>query len=121
MSADVPTTAGLDLHGDRAAQRGNPSFVWRAGQDRRLTMILNGANVPPGGRIGRALVDEEADRLRTSWSDGPRRDRVSAVLGAAADELDRFDRVQLEDVLEVCARARSLSAAGRELFAVSRR
>ena len=57
MSADVPTTAGLDLHGDRAAQRGNPSFVWRAGQDRRLTMILNGANVPLGGRIGRALVD----------------------------------------------------------------
>ena len=57
MTADVHTTDGLDLHGERAAQRGNPSFVWRAGQDRRLTMILNGANVPLGGRIGRALVD----------------------------------------------------------------
>ncbi|MEZ4611995.1 MAG: hypothetical protein R2838_17420 [Caldilineaceae bacterium] len=52
MTADVHTTDGLDLHGDRAAQRGNPSFVWRAGQDRRLTMILNGANVPPGGGSG---------------------------------------------------------------------
>ncbi|HBQ13473.1 MAG TPA: transcriptional regulator, partial [Myxococcales bacterium] len=35
--------------------------------------------------------------------------------------LDRFDRVQLEDVLRVCERAPSLSAAGRELFAQSRR
>jgi SAM-dependent methyltransferase len=30
----------LELHGERAALRGNPSFVWRAGQDRRLDMIL---------------------------------------------------------------------------------
>jgi SAM-dependent methyltransferase len=29
-----------DLHGARAALRGNPSFVWRAGQERRLEMIL---------------------------------------------------------------------------------
>ena len=35
-------------------------------------------------------------------------------------QLDRFDRVQLEDVLAVCRDARSLSAAGRELFASSR-
>ena len=35
----------LDLHGERAALRGNPSFVWRAGQDRRLNMILHWA--PP--------------------------------------------------------------------------
>ena len=31
----------LDLHGERAALRGNPSFVWRAGQNRRLEMILH--------------------------------------------------------------------------------
>jgi SAM-dependent methyltransferase len=30
----------LELHGERAALRGNPSFVWRAGQNRRLDMIL---------------------------------------------------------------------------------
>jgi transcriptional regulatory protein RtcR len=34
--------------------------------------------------------------------------------------LDRFDRVQLADVLRVCQEARSLSAAGRVLFAASR-
>lgn len=35
-------------------------------------------------------------------------------------ELDRFERVQLEDVLAVCAESESLSQAGRTLFAVSR-
>lgn len=42
-----------DLHGARAALRGNPSFVWRAGQERRLRMILRWA---PYVRR-RALVD----------------------------------------------------------------
>ena len=42
-----------DLHGERAALRGNPSFVWRAGQERRLAMILAWA---PETR-DRALVD----------------------------------------------------------------
>ena len=36
------------------------------------------------------------------------------------ETLDRFDRVQLEDVLAVCAVRRSLSAAGRMLFNRSR-
>ncbi|MCS6826421.1 MAG: class I SAM-dependent methyltransferase, partial [Caldilinea sp.] len=30
----------FNLHGERAALRGNPSFVWREGQDRRLKMIV---------------------------------------------------------------------------------
>jgi transcriptional regulatory protein RtcR len=34
--------------------------------------------------------------------------------------LDRFDRLQLADVVRCCRRHRSLAAAGRELFAVSR-
>lgn len=38
---------------DRAALRGNPSFVWRAGQARRLQMILDAAPQP----LQRALVD----------------------------------------------------------------
>jgi transcriptional regulatory protein RtcR len=43
------------------------------------------------------------------------------VLGAeAARALDRFDRVQLADVLAVCREAPTLSAAGRALFASSR-
>jgi len=48
----------LELHGARAALRGNPSFVWRAGQDRRLDMVRRWAATGDGGRpLGRVLVD----------------------------------------------------------------
>jgi len=39
---------------------------------------------------------------------------------AAIDAIDRFDRSQLADVIRVCLAARSLSEAGRRLFAISR-
>ncbi len=51
------TMNGLDMHGERAALRGNPSFVWRAGQDRRLAMITK-YGLPNGmNSVERILVD----------------------------------------------------------------
>jgi transcriptional regulatory protein RtcR len=48
-------------------------------------------------------------------------DWCAEIMGhEATAELDRFDRVQLNDVLGVCSRSRTISVAGRELFAVSR-
>jgi len=47
----------LDLHGARAALRGNPSFVWRAGQDRRLSMILQWAAQNAANKIGTVLIN----------------------------------------------------------------
>jgi SAM-dependent methyltransferase len=47
----------LDLHGERAALRGNPSFVWRAGQDRRLNMMLDKALRGETRMFERVLVD----------------------------------------------------------------
>nr|HMN29454.1 class I SAM-dependent methyltransferase [Caldilineaceae bacterium] len=55
MNVDV--TATLDLHGERAARRGNPSFVWRAGQNRRLQMILHWGQRQNATNLGRVLVD----------------------------------------------------------------
>jgi SAM-dependent methyltransferase len=50
-------TDNLDLHGERAALRGNPSFVWRAGQNRRLDMILRWGRRSSDSDLGRVLVD----------------------------------------------------------------
>jgi hypothetical protein len=43
--------------------------------------------------------------------------QVDAMLATRFAQLDRFDYVQLAEVLRVCAAAPSLSAAGRVLFA----
>ena len=66
------------------------------------------------------LDEDEIARLRAQWRGGDTPSPLDALLGEAVDALDRFDRVQLEEVVRVCARSKSLSAAGRELFAVSR-
>jgi transcriptional regulatory protein RtcR len=81
------------------------------------------ATLAAGGRVDLPLVEQEIRRLEGSWAprsaEAPRSaGRSERLLPGVA--LDRFDRVQLEDVLEVCARARTLAEAGRQLFAVSR-
>ena len=83
------------------------------------------ATLAPGGRINREVVDGEIERLRRAW-------RLAPASGAPADaqllevlgerrlaEIDLFDRVQLAAVVEVCRRSKSLSEAGRTLFAAS--
>ncbi|MCB9795283.1 MAG: sigma 54-interacting transcriptional regulator [Alphaproteobacteria bacterium] len=97
-----------------------PRGRWAANFRDLNAAVTRMATLSEGGRVTEQVVDEELERLEADWGPiGPRTGRVEEVLGEDT-ELDRFDRVQLEDVLEVCARARSLSAAGRELFAVSR-
>ena len=78
------------------------------------------ATLSDGGRIDVACVDDEIGRLSEAWEAPRSASRVDDALGEAALELDRFDAVQLEDVLAVCASAKSLSHAGRALFAASR-
>ena len=90
---------------------------------------LNGAitrlaTLAPAGRITVDQVKTEVAHLKAAWAiDG--RDGapglVDQVIPASLmARLDRFDRVQLEDVLAVCRNAASLSAAGRVLFDRSR-
>ena len=90
---------------------------------------LNGAmtrmaTLATGGRITVDVVDEEIGRLRAAWQTvALEADEafVHRVLGVeAADALDRFDRLQLAGVLRLCRQARTLSDAGRLLFAASR-
>jgi transcriptional regulatory protein RtcR len=85
--------------------------------------IVRMATLAHGGRITPEIVEEEIARLTRAWagsSDAPE-SLVSRLLGQErAAELDRFDRVQLEDVLRVCSDCQTLSEAGRRLFSVSR-
>jgi transcriptional regulatory protein RtcR len=81
------------------------------------------ATLAPAGRITVDQVAAEVAHLRAAWSTAsvPTRGLVEGVLAAdAVARLDRFDRVQLDDVLAVCREAPTLSAAGRILFERSR-
>lgn len=86
--------------------------------------IVRMATLAAEGRITRAIVDEEIARLQRAWTgigEGAE-SLVARLLGPErAAELDRFARVQLEDVLRVCSGCATLSEAGRILFSVSRR
>ncbi|MBX3154670.1 MAG: RNA repair transcriptional activator RtcR [Deltaproteobacteria bacterium] len=75
------------------------------------------ATLADGGRIDVATVQAEIARLSATRHRAD--DDLATVLGPRADVLDRFDRVQLADVVGVCRTAPSLSAAGRALFAQS--
>ncbi len=77
-----------------------------------------------GGRITLREVDREIERLRHDWEGttvDPGRETLRRVLSSEAiADIDPFDRVQLAEVVRVCRESRSLSEAGRTLFAVSR-
>jgi transcriptional regulatory protein RtcR len=76
------------------------------------------------GRISVEAVDEEIARLKKSWRSDRKREAPMKLTRILNEEqlsgLDLFDRMQLEQVVELCARTRSLSEAGRLLFNQSR-
>lgn len=137
----------LDYELDRFSERNNQRVTFnREARTRFLSFAmsskaswnanfrdLNGAvtrmaTLATGGRITVNDAEEEIRRLTAQWKipveepvNGPMEGHIGKALGPSAQSLDRFERVQLEDVLSVCASAASLSEAGRILFSVSRK
>jgi transcriptional regulatory protein RtcR len=83
--------------------------------------ITRMATFAPKGRIDLDTVEPEIGRLQRLWAVATESgDGLEGLL--AADRLaglDGFDRVQLAHVVAVCRHSRSLSEAGRQLFAAS--
>jgi transcriptional regulatory protein RtcR len=97
---------------------------WKANFRDLNAAVARMATLAPGGRISVAGVKEETNRLLLTWQ-GPAAQPASDVLAdilspAQIEDLDPFEKVQLEHVLIVCRRSRSLSEAGRALFHASR-
>lgn len=83
------------------------------------------STLAPRGRITSSVVEEEIARLTNQWAAGETDSdfrTIADIMGEdAADKLDRLDIVQLAEVIRVCRRTASMSAAGKVLFAASRR
>ena len=78
----------------------------------------------PRGRITRAMILDEIEALRLSWQNAhadPDHQTVGHVLGDGVHDLDPFDIAQLALVIRTCRQSANLSAAGRALFAATRK
>lgn len=134
----------LDYELDRFAERNNMRLTFQKEARRRFLAFaeskhalwsgnfrdLNGAvarmgTLAMGGRITLRVVDEEIGRLEKAWYRADQRGSDAEVLELIGNKrymaLDRFDRVQLTDVVKVCRGSKGLSDAGRKLFSVSRK
>jgi SAM-dependent methyltransferase len=131
---------------DKAALRGEPSYVWRAGQQRRLEMILRAAGKRVEGLIlengcgvgmyvehlapfGGKVIGLEFDLERAAEA----RKSSPHIINAAGEALPlptvTFDLVLSHEVLEhvqndraaVCEMIRALTPGGRVIFFVPNR
>lgn len=109
---------------------------WRGNFRDLAASITRLATLAEGGRIAIEQVQAEIERLQWLWMREQEGSRTAGEAGAVAGDgeamlrrllgdeaaaaLDAFDRLQLAAVLPVVAGSRSLSDAGRQLFAQSR-
>ena len=106
----------------------DPASLWLGNFHDLNAAVTRMATLAAGGRITVDVVDAEVARLTRQWSAATGEsvadeedDPLPALLSAETlAEVDPFDRVQLAEVVRVCRRSRTLSAAGRALFAASR-
>ncbi len=99
-----------------------PDALWKANFRDLGASVLRMATLASGGRITEQLVAEETARLTKAWRSGDAaQDSLAQVLSAdRLAQIDPFDRAQLSEVIKTCRDSKSLSAAGRRLFAASR-
>jgi transcriptional regulatory protein RtcR len=101
----------------------SPEARWPGNFRDLAASVTRMATLSPKGRIDVECVEAEVKRLRRLWS-SQTDDGLGLLLEVldeqAVAEIDPFDRVQLAETIRVCRASRSLSEAGRTLFAASR-
>lgn len=100
-----------------------PDARWPGNFRDLAASVTRMATFSPAGRINIDGVTAEIGRLKRLWHG--RADTLDPLADLLSDErraaIDPFDSVQLAHVMAVCRSSRSLSEAGRTLFAASRR
>jgi transcriptional regulatory protein RtcR len=80
------------------------------------------ATLAPHGRIRIQDVEEKIHRLKTKWQRPEQEDTspTDTLSFEQIAEIAPFDRPQLTYAIKICHESKTLSEAGRKLFAVSR-
>jgi transcriptional regulatory protein RtcR len=102
----------------------SPGAIW-SGNFRDLNgALVRMSTLAKSGRITDEVVIPEINRLKQSWKRlTPDHDMelISEFMtDEDAEKLDLFDRIQLAGVLKVCRESKTISDAGRTLYAKSR-
>ena len=102
----------------------SPDALWLANFRDLGASVTRMGTLAHSGRITEAIVMEEIERLKGRWRrDEPNADatEIAGLIGRdRLEDIDLFDQAQLATVIRVCRQSRSMSEAGRKLFAVSR-
>lgn len=105
----------------------SPGALWSASFRDLNGAVMRMCTLAEGGRITVEEVENEIRRLKESWrthdvAEQPETGALDRIL-AKKDHRppDPFERVQLAYVVKVCRQSRSLSEAGRKLYAQSRK
>ena len=97
-----------------------PEAKWSANFRDLNAAVTRMATLAPKGRITVECVEAEAARLREGWWEPTQKSDLKNSFCGDLEPLDPFDRVQLEFVIKTCRESKTLSDAGRKLFAISR-
>jgi transcriptional regulatory protein RtcR len=100
----------------------SPEAKWNANFRDLNAAVTRLATLAPKGRISVDCVTAEMARLREGWRDvsSPTASESDVLSQEERAALDPFDVVQLDYVLKVCRESKTMSDAGRKLFAISR-
>jgi transcriptional regulatory protein RtcR len=103
-----------------------PTSAWKGNFRDLSAAVTRLATLSEAGRITDSVVDEEIRRLNRMWqhhngrTGRPEVDLAELMGEQAAAQLDLFDALQLQAIIQVCRQSNSLSDAGRTLYAISR-
>lgn len=109
----------------------SPQALWKSNFRDLNGAVIRMCTLAPGGRITGDVCGEEMERLKERWktNDMPCQINTAQIQSPLLDKLiiekdseslDPFDYAQLAFVIETCRCSKSLSEAGRQLFAQSR-
>jgi transcriptional regulatory protein RtcR len=100
----------------------SPDASWKANFRDLNNSITRMCTLARSGRITEDILNDEIDRLNLGWktSAGEPDTALPDNLMKRMNDIDLFDRMQVENVIRICRGSRTLSEAGRKLFSVSR-
>ena len=98
----------------------SPEAKWSANFRDLNAAVTRMATLAPKGRITVSCVEHEKARLLGGWQESAPSTHDAVLSSEARAQIDPFDLAQLDYVLSICRESKTLSDAGRKLFAISR-